>query len=266
MVWLADYEAWGNTAKVIYNSVKINQLKVSQDELQPIRFQGQHFDTETGLHYNRFRYYDPDMGMFTTRDPIGLRGGDNVFQYAPNPTGFIDPLGLVTLDEAELSLRQSGVKPELDLGVTDRKGNKILTYSPSQRFERWFTLEKYDTSWLRELNDRKCPRNMNQCTGPMWEEIDRGLKAKALVKVFHKGATYDVRSTPTAGGHTNQCTYDGQGQLIVNQIPAAGTADYRACPNPPRCKAHNEHDVEPWQLAKRVGREADYYRVRPTIY
>lgn len=51
-------------------------------------------DTETGLHYNRFRYFDPDMGMFTTRDPIGLLGGNNVFQYAPNPTGWIDPFGL----------------------------------------------------------------------------------------------------------------------------------------------------------------------------
>ncbi|MGP9517102.1 RHS repeat-associated core domain-containing protein, partial [Psychrobacter sp. AOP5-CZ1-12] len=53
-----------------------------------------HFDVETGLHYNRFRYYDPDMGMFTTRDPIGLMGGSNVFAYAPNPTGWVDPLGL----------------------------------------------------------------------------------------------------------------------------------------------------------------------------
>ena len=69
----------------------------SQDELQPIHFQGQHFDAETGLHYNRFRYYDPDVGMFTSRDPIGLMGGDNVFQYAPNPTGWIDPLGLAKI-------------------------------------------------------------------------------------------------------------------------------------------------------------------------
>ena len=64
--------------------------------MQPIRFQGQHFDVETGLHYNRFRYFDPDLGMFTTRDPIGLMGGTNVFQYAPNPTGWIDPFGLIS--------------------------------------------------------------------------------------------------------------------------------------------------------------------------
>ena len=94
VVWLADYQAWGNTAKVVWCEQLIDQMQVSQEHLQPIRFQGQHFDTETGLHYNRFRYYDPDMGMFTTRDPIGLMGGDNVFAYAPNPTGWIDPLGL----------------------------------------------------------------------------------------------------------------------------------------------------------------------------
>ena len=67
---------------------------MSQENLQPIRFQGQSFDEETGLHYNRFRYFDPDMGMFTTRDPIGLNGGINVFQYAPNPVGWIDTFGL----------------------------------------------------------------------------------------------------------------------------------------------------------------------------
>jgi uncharacterized protein RhaS with RHS repeats len=40
---------------------------------QPFRFQGQLFDEETGLHYNRFRYYDPDVGRFVSQDPIGLR-------------------------------------------------------------------------------------------------------------------------------------------------------------------------------------------------
>ena len=94
MVWFADYEAYGNTATVEWREQVIDNIKVSKDELQPIRFQGQSFDTETGLHYNRFRYFDPDMGMFTTRDPIGLMGGSNVFQYAPNPTGWIDPFGL----------------------------------------------------------------------------------------------------------------------------------------------------------------------------
>lgn len=61
---------------------------------QPLRFQGQYRDTETGLHYNRFRYFDPVMGCFITPDPIGLAGGINVFAYAPNPLNWADPLGL----------------------------------------------------------------------------------------------------------------------------------------------------------------------------
>ena len=94
VVWLADYEAWGNTAKVIWREQLIDQIQVNKEHLHLIRFQGQYYDEETGLHYNRFRYYDPDIGMFTTRDPIGLMGGYNVFAYTTNPTGWIDPLGL----------------------------------------------------------------------------------------------------------------------------------------------------------------------------
>ncbi|WP_249126908.1 RHS repeat-associated core domain-containing protein, partial [Aeromonas popoffii] len=59
-----------------------------------LRFQGQYFDAETGLHYNRHRYYQPETGRFITPDPIGLAGGLNNYQYAPNPTGWVDPLGL----------------------------------------------------------------------------------------------------------------------------------------------------------------------------
>jgi RHS repeat-associated protein len=61
---------------------------------QPLRFQGQYFDEETGLHYNRFRYYDPDYGRFVSQDPIGLAGGANLFLHSPNPTSWIDPFGL----------------------------------------------------------------------------------------------------------------------------------------------------------------------------
>ena len=56
--------------------------------------QGQYLDRETGLHYNTFRYYDADLGAFTTPDPIGLGGGINLHQYAPNPIAWIDPWGL----------------------------------------------------------------------------------------------------------------------------------------------------------------------------
>ncbi len=61
---------------------------------QSIRFQGQWHDAETGLHYNRFRYYDPEIGRFIHQDPIGLIGGYNLYQYGPNPVTWVDILGL----------------------------------------------------------------------------------------------------------------------------------------------------------------------------
>ncbi len=83
IVWKARYQTYGNVAYKEVDEVENN-----------IRFQGQYFDEESGLHYNRHRYYDPGLGQFTTQDPIGLLGGINSYQYAPNPTGWIDPFGL----------------------------------------------------------------------------------------------------------------------------------------------------------------------------
>jgi RHS repeat-associated protein len=85
IVWQATYRAWGTVEALAVNQVE-----------QHLRFQGQYFDDETGLHYNTFRYYDPEVGRFITQDPIGLLGGFNLYEYAPSPVGWIDPLGWST--------------------------------------------------------------------------------------------------------------------------------------------------------------------------
>nr|WP_264477828.1 RHS repeat-associated core domain-containing protein [Halomonas malpeensis] len=61
---------------------------------QPIRFQGQWQDEESGLYYNRHRYYDPQQGRYVSQDPIGLLGGTNLYGYVANPAEMVDPLGL----------------------------------------------------------------------------------------------------------------------------------------------------------------------------
>jgi len=83
IVWSAHYRAYGQIARLDVNAVD-----------NPLRFQGQYFDQESGLHYNRHRYYNPDNGRYLTPDPVKLVGGLNGYQYVPNPTGWVDPLGL----------------------------------------------------------------------------------------------------------------------------------------------------------------------------
>ncbi|PSU34144.1 RHS repeat-associated core domain-containing protein [Photobacterium lutimaris] len=87
VAWLASYQVNGR-AEIEIESV-----------VNPLRFQGQYYDEESGLHYNRFRYYDPQTGRFIHQDPIGLLGGINHYQYAPNPLQWIDPLGLSCKEE-----------------------------------------------------------------------------------------------------------------------------------------------------------------------
>ena len=84
IVWECSYQLWGKPIQ------EIAHTEIQQN----LRYQGQYLDRETGLHYNTFRYYDPDTGRFTQPDPIGLLGGYNLYQYAPNALMWIDPWGL----------------------------------------------------------------------------------------------------------------------------------------------------------------------------
>ncbi|MFN3792121.1 RHS repeat-associated core domain-containing protein [Massilia sp.] len=88
VAWSAQYKAWGQAKEAISEAARKAGMR------NPIRFQGQYFDEETGLHYNRYRYYDPDTARYLTQDPIGLAGGFNVYSYTRNPTGWTDALGL----------------------------------------------------------------------------------------------------------------------------------------------------------------------------
>jgi len=100
LVWRAQYKTWGSAVSEswqVFDDVgrPMGQAIAGGQAVAPqnLRMQGQYLDRETGLHYNIFRYYEPDIGAFTTPDPIGLAGGMNLHQYAPNPIAWIDPWG-----------------------------------------------------------------------------------------------------------------------------------------------------------------------------
>jgi len=60
----------------------------------PFRYQGQYEDAETGLYYNRFRYYSPEEECYISQDPIGLLGGMALYNYVHDANNFVDVFGL----------------------------------------------------------------------------------------------------------------------------------------------------------------------------
>jgi RHS repeat-associated protein len=88
--WRADYEPFGKATVKATSTIENN-----------LRFPGQYFDRETGLHYNYFRDYDPNSGRYIEADPIGLEGGSNLYLYAnASPTMYTDPTGEFALNIA----------------------------------------------------------------------------------------------------------------------------------------------------------------------
>ncbi|MFA8095991.1 RHS repeat-associated core domain-containing protein, partial [Escherichia coli] len=88
--WSGEYDEWGN----LLNEENPHHLH------QPYRLPGQQHDEESGLYYNRNRYYNPLLGRYITQDPIGLAGGWSLYAYPLNPVNGIDPLGLSPADVA----------------------------------------------------------------------------------------------------------------------------------------------------------------------
>ena len=124
LVWQARYQCWGNLALESYpeHAPNTDPTRITQLDAN-LRNPGQYHDRETGLFYNTFRYYDPDIGRFTTEDPIGLAGGSNLYQYAPNPLSWIDPWGW---EVYELIAKKDGWYPVMEYGKKQPIGSVYL--------------------------------------------------------------------------------------------------------------------------------------------
>ncbi|WP_353172200.1 RHS repeat-associated core domain-containing protein, partial [Acinetobacter rudis] len=85
-VWAVTLDTWGQTLEIKASNNLLEQTN--------IRFQGQYYDQETGLHYNRYRYYEPHSARYIGKDPIGLDGGINTSAYVGDPNQWVDPMGL----------------------------------------------------------------------------------------------------------------------------------------------------------------------------
>jgi RHS repeat-associated protein len=112
--WSAEYYAFGALAS--------ESVWVAENN---IRFPGQYHDRATGLYYNMYRYYRPDLGRYLTPDPIGPAGGTNLYSYAgQNPINYTDPYGLYSWGELRSDVQEFGHQTAfLVVGFGDRVSN-----------------------------------------------------------------------------------------------------------------------------------------------
>ncbi|MBK4217701.1 PAAR/RHS domain-containing protein [Paracoccus caeni] len=101
VAWRSELGLWGDIAELrLPRPANDNEAPADC----PIRFQGQWEDAETGLYYNRFRYYDPEATQYLSPDPIGLAGGVRPQGYVADPNGWVDPLGLAPITPGDFGL------------------------------------------------------------------------------------------------------------------------------------------------------------------
>ena len=110
-VWERELDCYGAVRK-----------ETGMKGLVPQIYQGQMPDEETGLAYNRFRYYDNESGGYISQDPIGLAGGMELYGYVKDVCSYIDPLGLSECNH-------ESVKKKIE-NILKKYKNKIVALDP----------------------------------------------------------------------------------------------------------------------------------------
>jgi len=212
VAWSAQYKAWGQAQEAISEAAAKAGMR------NPIRFQGQYFDDETGFHYNRMRYYDPHSGRFVSKDPIGLAGGLNLQQYAINPLQWIDPLGL-TSGKAIIRHYDTGFRTGHYTVETHQGARKIHTHQ--------VTIDEQKNTTI--IDEKK----YNQMgSDPVIREVEIDLPDAAAAQKYQRsveekdGGTYDeatnscmthVGNVLRAGGVAVPEEPRAQGKYFVKQ-------------------------------------------------
>ncbi len=181
-VWECELDIYG----------KVRSLQRDRS-LIPFRFPGQYEDVETGLYYNRFRYYSPDSGGYLSQDPIGLAGGNpNDFAYVRNTNLWVDFLGLAEM--YHLVASKSGTYRVEEWGVQNptktvklKKGeiwkigetkNPKTRYSQSWLASNNLSYKKVTNGWNPKSRMRVRERNAIDKYVKRWGKLPPGNKCR----------------------------------------------------------------------------------------
>ncbi|WP_133648435.1 RHS repeat-associated core domain-containing protein [Paraburkholderia flava] len=200
LVWQAQYKVWGSAVREewileqrtdsTYGSRQTMPTARSVPLPQNLRFEGQYLDRETGLHYNTFRFYDPDVGRFINEDPISLAGGFNLYQYAPNPLVWIDPWGWACIKNKEDGLaREARAKDILEQRygkenvlseryLRDANGKSVKDPITGERRRVDFVVKGQDGVWR--------PVEITSQTAPKFDQLAKELRIREMGGTFAK--------------------------------------------------------------------------------
>ncbi|WP_326738232.1 putative T7SS-secreted protein [Streptomyces sp. NBC_01022] len=125
IAWRSRSTLWGTTA-----------WSRNSGTYTPLRFPGQYYDPETGLHYNVFRHYDPETGRYASPDPLGLAPAPNPVAYVDNPHGGCDPLGLMPKYTEEEKAERAAAKAAKAREDANKTAEDVVARAQEGKFKR----------------------------------------------------------------------------------------------------------------------------------
>jgi RHS repeat-associated protein len=137
LTWEARLDMYGKVANFAGSS--LNDC--------PFRYQGQYEDSETGLYYNRFRYYDSSTGNYLSQDPIRLTGDNpTLYGYVHNPNSWIDVFGLMLINPNSVFFSQNSIRKNFSNGTPVQDVTEAISANPkiAQNFDEPIRLMKLE--------------------------------------------------------------------------------------------------------------------------
>ncbi|WP_228289424.1 RHS repeat-associated core domain-containing protein [Acinetobacter pittii] len=204
-VWEILHDTWGTALEI---------TAVNQDnpfEQNNLRFQGQYYDLETELHYNRYRYYEPHSARYVSKDPIGLSGGFNTSAYVGDPNKWVDPMGLQAKQTKEQYIINQIIDEKIENkgisaagvaglglnieGVYKGKGDVVLRGGRSLGAmgeiatveDKWNIGKRVDGRYLEACGSIKPIKEYRICGGLNWRNKAPFLNVTEATKGVFKG-------------------------------------------------------------------------------
>ncbi|GAA4660061.1 MULTISPECIES: RHS repeat-associated core domain-containing protein [Amycolatopsis] len=147
----------------------------------PLRFPGQYFDAETGLHYNVHRYYDPEVGRYLSHDPLGLDPGPDSQAYVLNPTALVDPLGLMPKAATTTPCKKAQARPSPYGNAKQKVKNAVQKINPFGTKKPRGNPDKSDGTYGKTQNEqaRTWQKFQNDIKNdPDWKDPDGLVSGK----------------------------------------------------------------------------------------